>query len=185
MLALVFYILIIYFVFKYIIKIAASTYDLLNKVLAMQEFSNISTVYSTSTLVIIRADNHGENYLFGVRKDGYSFSVQDIEKLYSIAQNLHIHLVIIATKTSISSTNSIYRKIREYGIDVWNEEKLKSLASEASSATSSHSFSVLKTSDTSDDTCEIDSNSFDPIQDEYKVKTHNLFSGLFSKPDHL
>ena len=52
------------------------------------------------------------------------------------------------------------------------------------SANSSHNYSVLRTSDTSDDTCTIDNDSFDPIQEE-TLKPHSLFSGLFDKPDHL
>ena len=185
MINLIIYLIIIYWIFKKVIQSASSAYSLLYKVFTVQQFSNISNVYSTSSLAIIRADNSGENYLFGVKKDASIFSIQDIEKIYAIAQGLHIHSVVIVTKTPITTTSSIYRKVREYGIDVWGIEKLNALSSEMSSANSSHSYSVLKTSDTSDDTCKIDSSSFDPIQDERAVKTQSLFSGLFSKPDHL
>ena len=114
-----------------------------------------------------------------------NFSVNDIEKLYSIAQGLHIHTVVIATKAPITTTNSIYRKIREYGIDVWDLPKLTVLATAQTSSETPNSYSVLKTSDTSDDHCKIDPSSFDPIQDERAAKTNSLFSGLFSKPDRL
>lgn len=185
MINLIIYILIFYWIFKYMSQTASSAYSLLYKVFTVQQFSNISNVYSTSSLAIIRADNNGENYLFGVKKTATMFTVQDIEKLYAIAQGLHIHTVVIATKTPITTTNSIYRKIREYKIEVWDYEKLIALSKEISSANSSHTYSVLKTSDTSDDHCKIDPSSFDPIQDESAAKTHNIFSGLFSKPDRL
>ena len=109
----------------------------------------------------------------------------DIEKLYAIAQGLHIHTVVLATRNPITTTNSIYKKIREYGIDVWDFQKLTALATAQSSANATHSYSVLKTSDTSDDHCKIDPSSFNPIQDEKAAKTSSLFSGLFDKPDRL
>lgn len=185
MINLIIYILIFFWIFKYIAKASTSAYSLLLRVLTVQEFSNVSNVYSSSTLAIIRADTKGENYLFGVRKDALNFSVNDIEKLYSIAQGLHIHTVVIATKAPITTTNSIYRKIREYGIDVWDLQKLTVLATAPTSSETPNSYSVLKTSDTSDDHCKIDPSSFDPIQDERAAKTNSLFSGLFSKPDRL
>lgn len=185
MINLIVYILVFYWVFKHISQTATSAYSLLYKVFNVQQFVNISSVYSNSSLAIIRADSNGENYLFGVKKTATVFTVQDIEKLYAIAQGLHIHTVVIATKIPITTTNSIYRKIREYKIEVWDYEKLIALSKEISSANSSHTYSVLKTSDTSDDHCKIDPSSFDPIQDESAAKPHSLFSGLFSKPDRL
>ena len=181
---LIVYAIVFYIIYKSVKGTMSSTYSLLNRVFLVQQFSNISNVYSTSSLSIIRADNSGENYVFGVKKDGTLFTVRDIEKIYAIAQGLHVHTIVIAVKTPITTTNSIYRKIREYNIDVWDAQKLAALASEQSSANSSHKYSVLRTSDTSDDTCKIDTNSFDPIQEE-TLKPHSLFSGLFDKPDHL
>lgn len=183
MINLIVYAIIFYMIYKSIKGTRNSPYSLLNKVFLMQQFSNISNVYSTSSLSIIRADNNGENYVFGVKKDGTLFNVRDIEKIYEIAQGLHVHTIVIAVKTPITNTNSIYRKIKEYNIDVWDSQKLTALATEESSATSSHKYSTLKTSDTSDDTCHIDTNSFDPIQEHSKPES--LFSGLFRKPDHL
>ena len=185
MINLIIYFIIIFWIFKYIIKASSSAYSLLLRALTMQGFSNISNVYSNSTLAIIRADAKGQNYLFGARKDAMNFSVSDIEKIYSIAQGLHIHTAVIATKNPISNTNSIYRKIKEYNIEIWDLAKLTALATDKSSATASHSYSILKTSDTSDDHCKIDPSSFNPIQDEKAAKTSSLFSGLFSKPDRL
>lgn len=181
---LFFFIFFIYII-VYLSKNYSSTpYSLLYKVFSTQQFSNISNVYSTSRLSIIRADCSGENYVFGVKNDGSSFTVSDIEKIYSIAQGLHVHTIVIATSLPITSSNSIYRRIREYRIEVWDSKKLSALAYEQSSANSSHTYSVLKTSDTSGDTCKIDKNSFDPIQEE-TLKPHSIFSGLFDKPDRL
>lgn len=184
MINLIFYIFIFYMIYKSVKSNLGSAYTLLNRVFLVQQFSNISNVYSTSSLSIIRADNNGENYVFGVKKDNSLFTVRDIEKIYAIAQGLHVHTIVIAVKYPITTTNSIYRKLREYNIDVWDTQKLTALASEQSSANSSHNYSVLKTSDTSDDTCKIDTNSSDPIQEE-TLKPHSLFSGLFEKPDRL
>lgn len=181
---ILFYIFIFYMVYKYVIKTSSTPYTLLYKIFTVQQFSNISTVYSSSSLAIIQADNDGENYVFGVRKDANQFTVSDIEKIYSIAQALHIHTVVIATNIPITNTNSIYRRLKEYNIEVWDNKKLSALASEMSSANSSHNYSVLKTSDTSDDTCKIDEDSYNPIQ-ETTLKPHSLFSGIFDKPDHL
>lgn len=183
MINLIFYAFIFYMIYKSVKGNLGSAYSLLNRVFLTQEFSNISNVYSTSSLAIIRADKSGENYVFGVKKDGTLFTVRDIEKIYAIAQGLHIHTIVLAVKAPITSTNSIYRKIREYNIDVWDAQKLAALATEQSSATSNHTYSVLRTSDTSDDTCKIDTDSFDPIQEHSKPES--LFSGLFRKPDHL
>ena len=182
--ALIFYIFIFYMIFKYAKTYTASPYSLLYKVFTVQQFSNISNVYSTSKLSIIRADCSGENYVFGVKRDNSLFTINDIEKIYSIAQGLHVHTIVIATTLPITSSNSIYRRIREYRIDVWDAKKLSALASEQSSANSSHTYSVLRTSDTSDDTCHIDKNSYDPIQEE-TLKPHSIFSGLFDRPDRL
>ncbi len=184
MINLIFYAFIFYMIYKSVKGNLGSAYSLLNRVFLVQQFSNISNVYSTSSLSIIRADKNGENYVFGVKKDGTLFTIRDIEKIYAIAQGLHIHTVVLAVKTPITNTNSIYRKIREYNIDVWDAQKLAALATQESSTTSSHKYSVLKTSNTSDDTCKIDTNSFDPIQEE-TLKPRSLFSGLFDKPEHL
>lgn len=184
MFVLVFYFFIIILIVVCALKASQTPHNLLYRVLTTQQFSNISNVYSSSRLSIIRADNNGENFVFASKRDNSLFTVADIEKIYSIAQGLHVHTIIIATVQPISTTNSIYRKIREYNIDVWDLQKLTALATEMTSSNSSHNYSTLRTSDTSDDTCKIDRNSFDPIQEE-TLKPHSLFSGLFDKPDRL
>lgn len=184
MVALIFWIIILYFIYKSVKNNLVSPFTLLNQLLVVQNFSNVSNAYSTASLSIIRADKSGTNFIFGVKKDASLFSVKDIELIYKFAQNLHIHTVILAVKTPISNTNSIYRKIKEYKIEIWDQQKLLALSTEKSSYDNFNKYSVLKTSDVSDDHCKIDPSSFDPIQENY-VKTHSLFSGFFDKPDHL
>ena len=99
MINLIVYAIIFYMIYKSVKENLGSAYSLLNKVFLVQQFSNISNVYSTSSLSIIRADKSGENYVFGVKKDGTSFTIRDIEKIYAIAQGLHIHTIVIAVKT--------------------------------------------------------------------------------------
>lgn len=161
-----------------------STSSLLKEVFKVQEFSNVKTVYSNANLEIIRADKSGENYLFGVRRDSYGFTANNLNGLYEYAQKAHIHTIVIATYTPIGVESPIYRLVREFGIDVWDYNKLLNLCSQFDATTDTeYTDSVLSTSDTSDDTCPQDS-SFDPIQDVHP-KTTSIFSGLFNKPDRL
>lgn len=161
-----------------------STPSLLREVLKVQEFSNIKTVYSNSNLEIIIADKSGENYLFGVKNDYYGFTSINLNGLYEYAQKAHIHSIIIATYSPIGNSSPIYRLIREYGIEVWDYNKLLNLCTKFDATTDTeYRASVLSTSDTSNDTCPQDS-SFDPIQDVHP-KTTSIFSGLFNKPDRL
>ena len=67
-----------------------STAGLLREVLQIQEFSNITSVYSISNLNILRADKKGENYLFGVKTDSTGFSTSNINFLHEYAKKSHI-----------------------------------------------------------------------------------------------
>jgi len=178
------FIFIIYIILKSNTTYIQSAYNLLAKVFYSQQFSNVATVYSNGSYHIIKADGRGENYIFGVKTTNAPFTSFDVEKLYELASRSHIHTVVLATNTTIQPTSPIYRKIRQYGIDVWDKEKLLSLSAYNNSTTSSTSnHSILKTSDTSDDTCEIDTNSFNPIQDGNLAE--GFFSRLFDRPDRL
>lgn len=194
---IVFYFMIFIIVFIiscYIRSLGSSTYNKPSnnfilyptfvKALKTQNFSNVSTVFSNSYLNIIRADADGENYIFGIKKNSSFFNINDISQLYNFAQKNHIHTVILVTSVPISNTSSIYPKIKEYNIEIWDFNKVLALANESSTSTSTHNYSILKTSDTSNDTCKIDTNSYNPIQED-SVKTHSIFSGLFDKPEHL
>ena len=123
---------------------------------------------------IINANAHGENYIFGVRNNMY-FSFQDIETIYHISEKEHIHNVIIVTSSKKYIHSSIDVKIKDYNIEVWDNEKLYSLLNESNS--------TLKTSDTSDDNCEIEEDTSSPINET--SKNIGLLDSLFDKPDKL
>ena len=175
----------VYFIIYISKSVTANTPgQLLSKVFKAQGFSNLKTIYYYSNLNIVRADAKGENYLFAYRNDIYIPSVTDIIKLHDFAKKLHIHSVVLVSYNPIPNTHPSYRKVREYNIDVWDASKMMHLSrafdAETQTNTTHH---ILKTSDTSDDTCEIDASSYDPIQ-ETPVSS-NIFSGLFNKPDRL
>jgi hypothetical protein len=87
------------------------------------------------------------------------FSIMDINTIYEQAQKAHIHNVIILPLAYSAFSNTMLDKIKKYDIQVWDNNKINSLIS------SPNSSSVLSTSDTSDDKCHIDTNSFEPIQE--------------------
>lgn len=182
-----FFICIIYFVFTSKVLNSTSPYSLLRKALVTQRFSNIANIYANGSFYIIKADADGENYIFGVKTISSPFTNFEVEKLYELATKSHIHTIILATYLPITSSTPLYRKIKQYGIDVWDAKKLTALAIDRNTTTSSSpvrtQYSILKTSDTSDDTCQIDTNSFDPIQDG--SLSEGLFSSLFDKPTRL
>lgn len=166
-----------------------SPYALLKKVFLVKRFSNIATVATYNNFYLIRADADGENYLFGVKNNSAHLTNSEILKLYEYAHKAHIHSVVLVTFYPISS-NTNYRKLKQYGIEVWDYKKLIALSASTTPNTSSSSngaisntYSILKTSDTSDDKCKIDKNSFDPIQDG--SLSEGLFSAFFDKPTRL
>lgn len=182
-----FFICIIYFVFKSKVLNSTSPYSLLRKVLVTQRFSNIANIYANGSFYIVKADADGENYIFGVKTISSPFTNFEVEKLYELGTKAHIHTIVLATTTPITSSNPLYRKIQEYGFDIWDGKKLTALSLDRNDITSSSpvksQYSILKTSDTSDDTCEIAPNTFDPIQDGNLAE--GLFSRLFDRPTHL
>ena len=144
----------------------------LNSLFKEQDFTNILKT-SVNGLTLIKANSHGENYLFSFKNTNSPFTSFDIYKTYETAQKGHIHNpVIIVLQPSFSE--SMLNKIKEYNIQIWDNNKLDSLISTNTTS------SVLTTSNTSDDTCKIDSNQFNPIQEPT-----NLWKRLFSKPDRL
>lgn len=70
--------------------------------------------------------------------------------------------------------NNLLEKIKEYNIQIWDNKKIDSLISSPSTS------SILQTSNTSDDTCKIDNNQFEPIQEPT-----SFWKNLFKKPDRL
>lgn len=156
----------------------------------MNYLSNVNLFYSDGEILLYRADKDGENFIFALKNTSYHFSLKDVATLYEKAEKLHIHNKVLITDYPIDSSSAIYKKIKEYGITVWNSTKLTKLLEnefndsyDTTKYSSKHSSSALTTSDTSDDTCEIDEAN-DPIQDG-TFNTHGIFSFLGNKPDHL
>ena len=154
-----------------------------NKIInkAKSIFSNAQKIYSNSSISIYQADASGENFIFALKNTDKAYSLNDIEILNEKSKKFHIHNKILITNYPITESDLIYIKLHEYKIDTWNISKLIPPSKDSDSHYSS---SILKTSDTSDDTCEIDLNSNDPIQDG-KLNTHSLFSLFGNKTEHL
>ena len=187
-----FTILVMFFIFYYIFKSTniSSPYTLLKKVFITKRFANVANVAAFNDFYIIRADADGENYIFAVKKHYAQFTNAEISKFYEYASKAHIHYTILVTYSSITPSSPIYRKIKEYDIEVWDYKKLIALSSTTtqnstnkSNGAISNTYSILKTSDTSNDKCKIDKNSFDPIQDGNL--SEGLFSKIFDKPTRL
>lgn len=143
----------------------------LNILFQKESFSNVSKEL-TSNMNFISASNRGDNYLFVFKRTSYPYSLFDITAIYEKAQKNHIHNVILLSKTSLSK--NILDKLKEYDIQVWDNNKLDSLIF------TTESTSILQTSDTSDDNCTIDSEQVDAIQEP-----KSFLENLFTKPTRL
>lgn len=161
-----------------------STFSLLNKALKTQQFSNIKTISNSNNLTLITADSHGENYLFALKPNYMPYGSTEIDSIYDRANKFHIHNVVIINKDVVLPSSQLGKKIVEYNFEVWSLTKLISLARTTSNSNSTHTKSVLRTSDTSYDKCKIDNTPVDPIQ-RGSSKTHSLFSSPFRKPNRL
>lgn len=151
-------------------NIISNSIDTLFKI---QNFHNIRKDNSFPGLSLIYADSSGENYLFAQKTSMIPFSIMDIHTLYEQAQKSHIHNIIVLQLTA-SLPNNILNKLKEYNIQIWDQNKINSLIY------SPNTSSILSTSDTSDDTCKIDKNQFNPIQEP-----HSFLKSIFKKPDRL
>jgi len=147
--------------------------DTLSTLFEVQNFHDISKNTSIPGILLITASSHGENYLFAKKTDMFPFSIIDINKIYEHAQKEHIHNIILLQQSHTLS-NLLLEKIKEYNIQIWDQNKINSLISSPSTT------SILPTSNTSDDTCKIDKNQFDPIQEP-----HSFLKNIFKKPDRL
>lgn len=155
--------------------------NLFISVLKNKQFSNIHKTYIDSNIVIYQADNDGENFIFLLKNNSMPLSLKDIEFFYEKAVKFHIHNKVVVTSL-INDSSPIYKKIREYEIDIWDTNKLQNLSKSKNNSISSSS--ILKTSDTSNDTCKIDPYQNNPIQNG-KSNTHSLLSIFGNKPDRL
>lgn len=145
----------------------------LNTLFEVQNFHNILNDNSIPGISLIKASSHGENYLFAKKNNMLQFSIIDINIIYEKAQKEHIHNIILLNQYHTFS-NLLLEKIKEYNIQIWDQNKINSLIS------SPRTNNVLSTSNTTDDTCIIDKNQFDPIQEP-----HSFLENIFKKPDRL
>lgn len=195
------YIIIIIYIFSFFSKFV-KLQGLFDINFLKSYFSNVEKVYTTASMSLYKADRSGENFLFAIKNNSNPVTLSDLTTLYEIAEKYHIHNKVFVTEYQINNSSVLYKKIKEYEIQVWNsatiakftsytdttnnyinplKDKIKMSTSFNSS--SQTSFSPIKTSDTSDDKCEIEE-AFDPIQ-EGAFKTHGIFSIFRDKPDHL
>ena len=143
--------------------------------LKKQRFSEIKTKQLNGNITIISANNLGENFLYAMRNDITSMIPSNIETIYEYSKKEHIHNTIVIVKSLKDGiTDNAKNKAKEYNIDVIEgNELIKMLDQEKAS--------ILKTSDTSDDTCEIDySQNEDPISEK-----SSILKELFKCPDRL
>ena len=104
-----------------------------------------------------------------------SINPSNIETIYEYSKKAHIHNTIVVVKSLKGGiTDNAESKAKEYDLDVVEvNELIKMLDQEK--------VSILKTSDTSDDTCEIDySQNEDPISEK-----SSILKELFKGPDRL
>jgi len=167
-------IIVIYVIYKKFSKQQPITFIKLNTLFKAQNFHNIVKDSSISGILLITANAHGENFLFAQKNNMVQFSLMDINKIYEYAQRAHIHNIIILPSAYSSFSNTMLEKIKEYNIQIWDNNKINSLIN------SSNTSSILTTSDTSDDKCHIPPNQFNPIQEPT-----SFWKNIFNKPDRL
>ena len=143
--------------------------------LKKQRFSEIKTKQLNGNITIITANNLGENFLYAMRNDTISIIPTNIETIYEYSKKAHIHNTTVIVKSlNDGITDNAQNKAKEYNLDVVEGNELIKMLNQENA-------SLLKTSDTSDDTCEIDySQNEDPISDK-----PSILKKLFKGPDRL
>lgn len=167
-------IFIIYIIYKKFAQKQNITSNKLTTLFNAQNFHSINKDTSIPGLLLITASSHGENYLFAQKNNMVQFSIMDINTIYEQAQKAHIHNVVILPLAYSAFSNTMLEKIKKYDIQIWDNNKINTLIS------SPNSNSVLSTSDTSDDKCQISPSNFEPIQEPT-----SFWKNIFNKPDRL
>ena len=142
-----------------------------------ENFSNIERVFSTSTMTLYKGDKSGENFLLAIKSPSRPTSKLDLSTIYDIAEKYHLHNKILFTNENISSNPSLNKGLKEYNIRALNSFDFQNIMNGLGSS------SILETSDTSNDNCNIDE-STSPIKYE-KSDSNGIFSFLKNKPDRL
>lgn len=157
-------------------KYSVKTVDLLNAILAKQQYANIRTIYRTNALQLIAADNNGENFLFALKNTTENFYLNDIIEIQRVAQLNHFHNVILVTIYSGITSEKAKAKIKELEYKVWNSTTLKSMGNITNGINTTQGTNTTRTTNTTQ------SSSYDPIQ--YNTKT-SWIKNLFKGPDRL
>lgn len=168
------YLLIIFIIVVNIIN-KSKTNIFPNELKLRENFSNVEKVFSTSTMTLYKGDKSGENFLLAIKSPSRPTSKLDLSTIYDIAEKYHLHNKILFTNEKINSNPSLSKGLKEYDIRVLNSFDFQKITS------SSESSSILETSDTSDDNCEIDE-STSPIKYQ---NSNGIFSFLKNKSDRL
>lgn len=171
---LIIIIIVISLIYKKFAEKSTVTLNKLNALFKAQNFHDITKDMSIPGLLLITASSHGENYLFAQKNNMAQFSIMDINLIYERAQKAHIHNIVIFPLAYSSFSNAMLEKMNQYDIQIWDNNKINSLIYSPSST------SVLSTSDTSDDKCQINPSNFEPIQ-----KPTSFWKNFFNKPDRL
>ena len=169
MFELIFFVFIIYVLYK---KYNQNSYIKLIGILQNQGFHGISVLQQNQDNYWLKANFHGEHYLFDVCKQNSMISDLAINTLIVYATKNHYHNVVLVPGNSAIS-DAARRTISKHNIEIWNENKINMLSSQKNEPITS---SIVKTSQIHD-TCKIDESN-DPIQDGTKV--NSLFGNLFS-----
>lgn len=165
MIELIIIIFVIYTLYK---KYNTSSYFNLVSLLQKQGFRNLLIIQQNQTNYWLRADFHGDNYLFNVIKGNSAISDTILHPFIEYATKNHFHNLILVPGNSIISSIS-QKTISEYQIEIWNQEKINELSHQENPS------AIVKTSPVHD-SCKIEP-SEDPIQDG--TKANSVWGNLF------
>ena len=143
----------------------------------MMNFSNVQKLFTTSTMTIYKGDRSGENFLLAIKFPYKPISKLDLSTIYDIAEKNHLHNKILISNENVSSNPNLNKELKKYDIRIVNSLDFQK------NMGSSNSSSILTTSDTSDDHCNIDEPN-NPIK-YINSDSKGIFSIFRNKPDRL
>ena len=151
--------------------------DFFNEKKLIMNFSNVEKLYTTSTMNIYKGDKSGENFLLAIKLPYKTISNLDLSTIYDIAEKNHLHNKILISNENISSNPNLSKELKKYDIRILNSFDFQRMVIGLGSS------SILTTSDTSDDDCDIDEPN-NPIKYE-RSDSNSIFSIFRNKPDRL
>ena len=178
------FIILMIFILNYIFKKSPSL--TINENTLRRYFSNLEKISISSTMTLYKGDKSAENFLIAVKSLSTPISDDDMLRIYDTAEKFHLHNKILFTNENTKNNTNLIKKLKAYDIQVLNYSDIQKLInniiipSNLKTSSNSKTTSILKTSDTSDDKCEIEEPN-NPIQ----YKDSGFFSFLRNKPDRL